>query len=63
MKRFLVSILAVVILLSAMTGTSLGAETETVKEVPDVKIVMDGSLTAYKRSFQMYSLQKVCYRM
>ncbi len=47
MKKLLASILALVMLF-AMTGNSFGAEIQSVNEVPDIKIVMDGSLTTYK---------------
>jgi hypothetical protein len=48
MKRVLVFILAVVVLTAAMTMTAFGAEADSVKEAPDIKIVIDGALTSYK---------------
>lgn len=48
MKKLLIMIMAAVVMLSSLTGTVLGAEADTVKEAPDIKIVMDGALTTYK---------------
>lgn len=48
MKKILVLVLAVVMLLTATTGAAFGAEANPIKEVPDIKVVMDGALTSYK---------------
>lgn len=48
MKKLLVLILAVGMLLTVMTGTAFGAEAGSLKEAPDIKVVMDGVLTSYK---------------
>ncbi len=48
MKKFFMLMAAVIILLTAMTGTAFGADAASIKEAPDIKIVMEGSLTTYK---------------
>ncbi len=48
MKKLFVLMTAVIILLTVMTGTAFGADAAAIKEAPDIKIVMDGSLTTYK---------------
>lgn len=48
MKKLLVLILTICMLLTAMAGAAFGAEADTIKEAPDIKIVMEGAITKYK---------------
>ena len=47
MKKF-VAILMLVITIMTISGTAFADGTDTIAEVPDVKIIMDGKLTVYK---------------